>query len=255
MSLRHSPAVSIGISIAVATGLYGVSFGALAVASGLSVWQTIALSALMFTGGSQFAFIGVVSGGGTGAAAFGAAALLGIRNAVYGMQMNRMLQLRGWRKLIGAHVTIDESTATAAGQVESDEQRRGFWTAGLGIFLLWNLFTAVGALLGDALGDPRRWGLDGAAVAAFLGLLWPRLRAREPVAIAVVCAVVTLLVVPFAPPGVPIVVAALVAALWGWFSRGPANEGLEPDVDPANYDGADGPHATERSDTQSSERS
>ena len=217
MNLRHSPAFRIGLSIAVATGLYGVSFGALAVASGLSIGQTIALSVLMFTGGSQFAFIGVISGGGTGGAAFGAAALLGIRNVVYGTQINRMLRPTGWRQLAAAHVTIDESTATAAGQTDPDEQRRGFWAAGLGIFVLWNLFTAVGALLGDALGDPRRWGLDGAAVAAFLGLLWPRLRAREPVALAVVCAVVTVLAVPWVPPGLPILLAALVAALWGWF--------------------------------------
>ena len=232
---NRSPAVNIGLSIAVATGLYGVSFGALGVASGLSVWQTIALSVLMFTGGSQFAFIGVVAGGGTGSAAFGAAALLGVRNAVYGMQMNRMLRLTGWRRFIGAQVTIDESTATAAGQLDRDEQGRGFWTAGLGIYLLWNLFTAIGAVLGDAMGDPRQWGLDGAAVAAFLGLLWPRLSAREPIAIAIVCALVTVLAVPFAPPGVPIIVAAVVAAAWGWFSHGPADEGLEPDVDPERY--------------------
>ena len=236
MSLRQSPAVKIGLSIAAATGLYGISFGALGVASGLSVWQTIALSLLMFTGGSQFAFIGVVAGGGSGSAAFGAATLLGVRNAVYGMQLNRMLGPRGWRKLVAAQVSIDESAATAAGQVDADEQRRGFWTAGLGVFVLWNLFTVVGALLGDALGDPKQWGLDGAAVAAFLGLLWPRLRAREPVAIAVGCGLATVLAVPLAPPGVPIVVAALVAALWSWFSRGPADEGLEPDVDPAGYE-------------------
>src|SRR5690606_22602880 len=86
--LAASPAVKIGLSIAVATGLYGISFGALAVASGLDVWQTVALSLLMFTGGSQFAFIGVLAGGGSGSAACGAATLLGIRNAVYGMQMN-----------------------------------------------------------------------------------------------------------------------------------------------------------------------
>lgn len=239
MNLRQSNAVKIGLSIALATGLYGLSFGALGVASGLDIWQTMALSLLMFTGGSQFAFIGVIAGGGTGSAAFGAATLLGVRNAVYGMQLNRMLKPQGWRKLAAAHVTIDESAATAAGQVEADEQRRGFWTAGLGVFVLWNLFTAVGAVLGDALGDPRQWGLDGAAVAAFLGLLWPRLRAREAAAIAVCCAVVTMLAVPLAPPGVPILVAAVVAALWGWFSRGPADEGLEPDVDPADYERVD----------------
>jgi predicted branched-subunit amino acid permease len=212
-----TPATRIGLSVAVATGLYGVSFGALGVAAGLDVLQVVALSALMFTGGSQFAYIGVLAGGGGGAAAFGAATLLGVRNAVYGMQVNRMLRPRGWRRLLAAQVCIDESTATAVGQREPDEARRGFWAAGLGIFVLWNLCTAAGALLGDAMGDPRRWGLDGAAVAAFLGLLWPRLSAREPVAIAVVCALATVLAVPVVPPGVPILIAAIVAAGWGWF--------------------------------------
>jgi predicted branched-subunit amino acid permease len=238
MVFWQSPAVRIALSISVATGLYGISFGALAVASGLTVWQTVALSFLMFTGGSQFAFIGVVGGGGSGSAAFGAAALLGVRNAVYGMQMNRMLRPRGWRKYLAAQITIDESTATAAGQLAPEEQRRGFWTAGLGVFALWNLFTLVGALAGDAMGDPRAWGLDGAAVAAFLALLWPRLTAREPVALAVVCALVTVLVVPVAPPGVPILVAAFVAALWGWRSRGAKQEGVEQDVDAQRYEGA-----------------
>lgn len=223
-----------GLSIAVATGLYGISFGALAVAAGLSIWQALALSALMFTGGSQFAFIGVVAGGGSGAAAWGAATLLGVRNAVYGMQMNRMLELRGWRKWLAAHLTIDESTATAAAQTQPAEQQRGFWTAGIGVFVLWNAFTLLGAWLGDALGDPRRWGLDGAAVAAFLGLLWPRLQQREPVALAVLCGVVTAVCVPWLPAGLPILVAALVGAVWGlWRSKGqsaehPQSTGAQP---------------------------
>lgn len=230
--MRFTPAVRIGLSIALATGLYGISFGALAVASGFSVLQTALLSLLMFTGGSQFAFIGVVGAGGTGAAAFGASSLLGVRNAVYGAQINRLLRPRRWWRPLAAQLTIDESAATAASQQDPAEQRRGFWVAGLGVYLLWNLFTLVGALLGDAMGDPRRWGLDGAAVAAFLGLLWPRLRLREPVAIAVACALVTVLALPWLPPGVPILLAAAVAAIWGWFGQGPAEEGLEPDVAP-----------------------
>lgn len=216
-----TPAVRMGLSIAVATGLYGVSFGALAVAAGLTVAQAMVLSLLMFTGGSQFAFIGVVAGGGGGAAAWGAATLLGVRNAVYGMQMAHMLAPRGWRKAVAAHLTIDESAATAAGQQALDEQRRGFWTAGVGVFVLWNLFTLLGAVLGDALGDPRRFGLDGAAVAAFLGLLWPRLAQREPVALAVVCGLATALAVPFLPPGLPILLAAALGAAWGWWGHGP----------------------------------
>jgi predicted branched-subunit amino acid permease len=123
------------------------------------------------------------------------------------------------------------------------EQHRGFWTAGLGIFLLWNLFTAIGAVLGDALGDPKRWGLDGAAVAAFLGLLWPRLRTREPVVLAIACSAVTIAVVPMVPAGLPILLAAVVAALWGWFTHDQTLGGLEPDIDPTHVD----PHPRERS--------
>lgn len=212
-----TPAVRMGLSISVATGLYGVSFGALAVAAGLSIWQAMALSALMFTGGSQFAFIGVIAGGGAGSAALGAATLLGVRNAVYGMQMNRLLQPKGWRKVLAAQVTIDESAATASGQMDVAEQKRGFWTAGVGVFVLWNVFTFLGAWLGDALGDPRQWGLDGAAVAAFLGLLWPRLQQREPIALAVLCGVLTALAVPLLAPGLPILVAAVLGAAWGWW--------------------------------------
>jgi hypothetical protein len=111
--------------------------------------------------------------------------------------------------------------------------------------VLWNLFTAVGALAGSGLGDPKQWGLDGAAVAAFLALLWPRLKGREPVAIAVVCAVATVVAVPFVPAGVPILVAAVVAALIGWYSHGRSDEGLEPDVEPYrehHHRGADHRH-------------
>ncbi len=219
LSWSRSPAVRMGLSISVATGLYGLSFGALAVASGLSVAQACALSLLMYTGGSQFAFIGVVAGGGTGAAALGAASLLGVRNAVYGMQMAALLGPRGLARLLAAHLTIDESAATALSQHDATEQRRGFWTAGAGVFVLWNAATACGAILGNALGDPRQWGLDGAAVAAFLGLLWPRLSSREPIALAVASAFIALITVPFTPPGIPLLLAAAVGALWGMRRR------------------------------------
>lgn len=241
--LLQSPAVRVGLSISVATGLYGVSFGALSVTSGLDFWQTMALSLLLFSGGSQFAFIGVIAGGGSGLAAMGAATLLGMRNAIYGMQLNVLLHPKGWRRYAAAQLTIDESTATSTGQSDPVEQQRGFWTAGLGIFILWNVFTAVGALAGGAMGDPKQWGLDGAAVAAFLALLWPRLKGKEPVAIAVVCALATVLAVPFVPAGVPILVAAAVAALFGWFSHGRRDEGLEPDIDPYDERRQHGSHS------------
>ena len=203
--------MGVSIAVAVAVGVYGVSFGALGVAAGLSVWQAVVLSMLMFTGGSQFAFIGVIAGGGTLGAATTAASLLGIRNAVYGVQLNALLRPRAAVKPLMAQLTIDESTATAVAQPDTAEQRRGFWTAGVGVWIMWNLFTLVGALLGSQIGDPAAFGLDGAAVAAFLGLLWPRLKGKDAAAIAVASAFVTLVAVPFVPAGIPIIVAAAVS--------------------------------------------
>jgi len=209
--LLSSPAVKMGGSVAVATGLYGVSFGALAVASGLDRLQAQALSAIMFTGGSQFAFIGTLGSG--GAPALAAASLLGVRNALYGAQLNAFLAPKGLLRPLMAHLSIDESFATAMAQDDDRERQLGFWTAGVGVFTLWNLFTFLGAWAGNALGDPRVWGLDGAAVAAFLGLLWPRLRNRDAAALAVFCALVTVLAVPLAPPGLPLLLAGLIAVV------------------------------------------
>jgi len=213
-------------SVSVATGAYGVSFGALSVAAGLSIWQTQVLSLLLFSGGSQFALVGILAGGPSGAvAAVATSTLLGVRNGLYGLQVARMLRVRGLRRLLAAHLTIDESTAVGVGQRETEAGRLGFWATGAGVFLLWNAMTLVGAVVGDRLGDPRAYGLDAAAAAAFCALLWPRLRSLDAFAIAASAAVVAVLVAPHAPAGVPVLVAAfaaLLAAFWRRAHRDPA---------------------------------
>lgn len=83
------------LSVGVASGAYGVSFGALATAAGLSAAQACALSALMFTGGSQFALISVLGAGGSGLAGAASAVLLGARNGLYAVQVAPLLRVRG----------------------------------------------------------------------------------------------------------------------------------------------------------------
>ncbi|GAA1963053.1 AzlC family ABC transporter permease [Microbacterium aquimaris] len=206
------------LGVAAATSAYGVSFGALAVASGLDVWQTCVLSLLMFTGGSQFAFVGVVAAGGVAAApsAIASAALLGVRNVAYGMRMSPVIGRGFARRLAAAQFTIDESTAVSLARRTPRARTIGFWVTGIGIYVGWNLSTLAGALLGDVLGDPRAYGLDAAAAAAFLALLWPRLRARQPIAVGVVAAVVATILTPALMPGLPVLVAAIVAVVVGW---------------------------------------
>jgi predicted branched-subunit amino acid permease len=191
--------------------LYGISFGALAVASGLDVWQAQVLSLFMFSGGSQFALIGLIAAGAPGLTSVLVAGLLGVRNGLYSLRTAPLVGKGFFRRLIAGQLTIDESTAVALAQPTLAASRVGFWVTGVGIYIGWNSMTFVGAILGDALGDVSAFGLDAAAAAAFMGLLWPRLTARDPIVIAVVAAVVTAIAIPFAPTGVPVLLAALVA--------------------------------------------
>ncbi len=200
------------LSVGVASGAYGVSFGALATASGLSAAQACALSVLMFTGGSQFALVGVLGAGGSGLAGAASAVLLGARNGLYAVQVAPLLGVRGLRRVLAAQLTIDESTAVATAQRDPALGRLGFWATGASVFVLWNAATLLGALVGGALGDPRAWGLDAAAGAAFLALVWPRLVTGSAAAAAAGAVVVATVTTPLLPPGLPVLAAALVAA-------------------------------------------
>ena len=207
------------LGVGVATGTYGISFGAVGVTSGLDVAQTCALSLLVFTGASQFAMIGVLASGGSPFAGALSALLLGTRNTLYGLRLAPLLAWRGWRRVGAAHLLIDESTAMSVGRETTPEARVGFLTTGGSIFVLWNLATLVGAIAGEAIGDPRDFGLDAAVGAAFLALLWPRLDRPLHRVVALLAAAVALGVVPFTAAGVPVLVAAGVALLAGVLAR------------------------------------
>lgn len=211
MPADRRAAISMSLGVAAAVALYGISFGALAVASGLDVWQAQVLSLFMFSGGSQFALIGLIAAGAPGITSVLVAGLLGVRNGLYSLRTAPLVGKGFFRRLIAGQLTIDESTAVALAQPTPASSRIGFWVTGLGIYIGWNAMTFLGAILGDALGDVSAFGLDAAAAAAFVGLLWPRLTAREPVVVAVIAAVVTAVAIPFAPTGVPVLLAALAA--------------------------------------------
>jgi len=206
------------LAVGLPTAAYGISFGALAtVGAGLDVWQTMVLSLVMFTGGSQFALVGVLASGGLSAwpSAVASAALLGSRNAVYAIRMSPVVGRGFARRALAAHLTIDESTAVSSAQQSPRAQKIGFWVTGLVVYVGWNLTTFIGALLGDLLGDVSAYGLDAAAAAAFLGLLWPRLAKLQAQAVAVAAAFVAALLTPVLMPGLPVLVAALVALVFG----------------------------------------
>lgn len=207
------------VAVGVATGAYGISFGAISVAAGLTVLQTCALSLLVFTGASQFALVGVVAAGGAPLSGAVTGLLLGTRNTLYGLRVAPLLGWKGWRRVGAAHLLIDESTAMSVTRESREDARLGFLSTGLAVFALWNLATLGGALAGEALGDPRTYGLDAAVGGAFLALLWPRLRDRRNQGTAVLAVALALTLVPLTAAGVPVLAAALVALGVGLATR------------------------------------
>lgn len=216
---RATAAASLSVSFTV--GLYGIAFGAAGIAAGFSLLQTCLLSLLTFSGASQFAVVGVLGAGGSALSGITTASLLGIRNALYGLRMAPIMQLSGVKRVVGAQVTIDESTGVALGETERgiDAMRHGFWLTGIGVYLFWNIFTLVGALGAQAMGDPAAWGLDAAVPAAFLGLVWPRLTGNFERSLAISAMALSILLTPFVAAGIPIISTALLAVAYGWKAR------------------------------------
>ena len=222
MSSKQQSVTAVSLGVGFATGLYGISFGALSVAAGLDLWQTMALSLLMFSGGSQFAFIGVVATGAGVVPAILSAWLLGVRNGFYAIRMNPVLSVRALLKPVAAQLTIDESNAVSLlGEPDRKKERLGFWLTGVAVFIFWNVFTFVGAVVGSQLGNPTDWGLDAAAAAAFLGLIWPRLNQSKLLVLAVASAFVATSLSAVLPAGIPVLLTAVLAvAFWLFGMRG-----------------------------------
>jgi predicted branched-subunit amino acid permease len=217
VSRVSSPTFRDSLSVSFTVGAYGVAFGAAAVANGFSVLQSCLLSLLTFSGASQFAVIGVIGAGGSAISGIATASLLGFRNGLYGVLMAPILKVRGFKRLVAAHITIDESTGVSLSQEARgpEAMREGFWLTGFGVFIFWNLFTLAGALGAKAMGDPSAWGLDAAVPAAFLGLVWPRLKSSTDKTLAIFAAVFAIATTPFLPAGLPIIGTAVIAVIMG----------------------------------------
>ena len=200
------------ISIGLATGAYGISFGAIAASSGFSILQTQVLSLLLFTGASQFAYVGVLGAGGSVLSGLATASLLGVRNGLYGMRIAQLTKPAGWQKLFFAQITIDESTALANKYDQSqDTARWAFLAAGLSVYVFWNIATLTGALLATSVGDPKTFGLDAAIGAGFFALVAPRLNSRLNKLLALAAVLVALALTPLLTAGLPVLATALLA--------------------------------------------
>jgi 4-azaleucine resistance transporter AzlC len=196
------------LPIAVTVPLFGVSFGVLARAADMGVVAPIVMSATTFAGGAQFAVVSILEEGGSLAAAIVAALLLNARYAAIGISVAPIFRGSRLRRLLESQLIVDESWALSA-RPDGTFDRRVLLGAGLTLYVTWVLGTALGVLGGSFLGDPERLGLDAAFPALFLALLAGQLGSRRAVAAALAGGGIALVLLPFTPPGVPIIAAVL----------------------------------------------
>lgn len=201
------------LSVGFAVAPFGIVFGVACAEAGLSWLDAAGFSAIAFGGSAQFAAVDVLGDGGTAAAAIIAGLLLNLRSLAFGIVLAPALRGPLWKRLVFSQLVIDESTAVATAQDDLRWRRFGFIAGGLSVFVLWNACTLLGVALAS-IGDEfvTDWGLDAAAPAAFLGLLWPRLVGDGGTPgrrIAAAGALIAAVCIPVAPAGVPILAATL----------------------------------------------
>ena len=217
--------------LAAAILLVGASFGAIADAAGVPLWLSVAMSVLVFAGGSQFAAVAMTASGGNPLVAAVAGILLNARHLPFGLAVGDVVG-RGWfDRLVGSHLMIDESVAFALAETDQRRRRITYWTVGVSLFIAWNVGVPLGAYAGNRLGDPSTWGLDAAFPAALLALLVPSLKHPRARVVALGGAGVALATTPVLPNGIPVLVAMAAVPLAALVRR-PSSDQEEPDHSP-----------------------
>ena len=209
---RFREGLKLGVPFAIAGFLVAMSFGIVAVGAGLSAVAAIVMSMIVFAGSAQFAAIAILAAGGGVASAVGAAALMNSRFLPMGVALAPSLPGRAlWRAAQGQTV-VDASWALAAREDGTFDRWLLFGSTSVQ-YLTWTTGTALGALGGDLLGDPDKLGLDAIYPAFFVALLVGEARSRRARSAAALGALIALALVPFAPAGVPVLVASLGALI------------------------------------------
>lgn len=199
-----------------ASGVVGVSFGAVSVTGGLPVWVPVVMSLVVYAGSAQFSAVGVLLAGGGPVAAAATGLLLNTRTAAFSLAVADTIGRGRLARLLGAHLVTDETVAFALAQPDPARRRAAFWISGLGLFAVWNAGVLAGALAGSALGDTGTYGLDAAFPAVLVALVLPALRTDSAVRrSALLGAALALAVTPAVPAGVPVLVALAGLALYG----------------------------------------
>lgn len=192
---------------------FGMAYAVTARAAGLSLFDTQLMSLMVFAGAAQFTAAGLFAGAAAPAALILTTFVINVRHVLYSLTLGQRMRL-GWpQRIISAHFLTDE----AFGVVVAAGARTFPFLLGaeLSLYLIWNLSTLAGSLLGGAVPDPEALGLDVIFPLAFLALLVPLLRRPIDVAVALFSGATGLLAVQVMPGGLAVLVVGVLGALVG----------------------------------------
>lgn len=193
--------------VCLAVGVIGLSYGAIAVASGFPVWFPVVLGLLVVAASSEFLFIGIIAAGGSPVAAVLAGLLVNARHLPFGLAVPDVLGRGAWR-FLGTHLMNDETVVFALAQKDTTRGRAAYWACGLGIVVCWPAGAAIGGLAGTVIDDTGTFGLDAMFPAILLALILPALRGdRDKRRAALAGSAIALAAVPVLPAGLPVLLA------------------------------------------------
>jgi 4-azaleucine resistance transporter AzlC len=194
---------------------FSIAYAVTARSAGLSLLETQALSALVFAGSAQFSAVGLFAAGAAGLEIVLTTLLLNVRHALYGLSLGRELRLTRTERPVVAFFLTDEAFGVVAGAKE-----RSFsfvLGAELSLFMMWNLATLGGFLLGAAIPDPAQLGVDLIFPLAFLALLVPLVRTRIELSVALASGAFAFGLASLVPGGLPILLTGIGGSLLGAF--------------------------------------
>ena len=196
------------LPLVIPTALIGASFGVAAVTTGWGTLAPIVMSAIVFSGAAQFATLAVLSAGGSVVTAIIAATLIASRFLAIGVALGPFMRGGPVRRALEGQAVVDASLILArTGDTQYGVRR--LLGATLPQYVGWSLGTVVGVLAGNNIPDPDKLGLDALFPAFFLVLVWGELRSRPARVTAATATLIALVLIPIAPPGIPVVAASL----------------------------------------------
>jgi branched chain amino acid efflux pump len=203
------------------TVVVGLTFGVVARQAGLEPIEIAAMSLLVFAGASEFAMVKLFSESAPAPVVIATVLFINLRHLLMAASLRPyLMRLSLTRRLAAAFFLTDESFAMATSHFRRGGTSLAYYvTFAVALFILWNLATLAGIALGSSIGEPRRYGIDFAITATFIGIVVLAVRRPADIAVALVAAAIAGALALAGLPTIAVIIAGALAPVLAVFAR------------------------------------